>query len=180
MKAMTCNVRVTLVCRTKNLIDATDEFGSCEHEQHALRIPVCCDGMIHFQLVFDVVLVDSMNGVQWSLLTWDPYVISVSLLGLRPRKMEVACAILRGRFCNVGENRMTTGLNFSGFCVGGSNPPLCNWPKNDRRQIARMQMSRPDVLLSAPLRSVSIAIVIGTLLGRKDKAGLSSSTPFMV
>lgn len=71
-------------------------------------------------------------------------------------------------------------LNFPRSCIGGRILPLCRWQKNDRKQIACVQMSMFKDLLSPLFKSSSIDIIMGALLLWNDDAGLSSSTPFRI
>jgi hypothetical protein len=50
-------------------------------------IAIGCNGMVDVQLVFDKVLVDGMDRVQRSFLTWDPNIVSSSFLGFGPREV---------------------------------------------------------------------------------------------
>jgi hypothetical protein len=96
-KAMASDAGIVLVCGTKNFVDATDEFRSCQGCNLPMLITIRRDGMVWFEAIFDVMLVSRVDWIKGWFLPRDPYVIASSFLHLRPWQVEIGSAVGRGR-----------------------------------------------------------------------------------
>jgi len=111
-EAMPCDVGIFLVHCSENPVDAAYKLGSSECDNIVMCIMVCSNGMINVQPIFDEMLVDGMNGVQWGFLAWDPDIITPSFLSFGPWKVKVAGSILSHRFCDVCKRGMSSRVEF--------------------------------------------------------------------
>jgi hypothetical protein len=68
--------------------------------------------MVVFELVFDEVFGNRMDGIQWGLLAWDPDIITTRFLGFRPRKMKVGGTAVCCGLRNMSESGVTGSIEF--------------------------------------------------------------------
>ena len=111
-ETMTRDTWVILPSSPQNLIDATYKFRTGQGNDIVIGVAVGSNGVADIQFVLDEMFVDSVYGIQRSLLTWDPDIVASGLLGFGPGQMEIAGPVLSGRFCYVGKCSVAERVEF--------------------------------------------------------------------
>ena len=110
---------VTLVGRLEYCVDASNEFRPGESKDVVVFVPVSSNGMADVEFIFDKVLMDGMDRVQWCFLTRNPDVITASFLRLRPWEMKVTCPVFSCRIGDVCKCGMTVRVEVFEVLLGG-------------------------------------------------------------